>query len=65
MTAPSEAGMRAYLAGLRVAELRAMAVDARYRWELRRGELIDFLVAYQPRTVAEAMAAQRDAPAAG
>lgn len=47
--------MRYFLGTLKVNELRAMAVDMRYRWESRRDEIIDFLVKYVPSKVAEEM----------
>jgi hypothetical protein len=46
-------GLRIYLDGLSVKELRDLAVDARYRHELRKAELIDFLLEYNPQIVRE------------
>lgn len=37
------------LEGKSVRELRVIAVDARYRWELKKCELIKYILDYQPR----------------
>jgi hypothetical protein len=52
---PSEVEIRDFLRGLTVVQLRALAVDMRYRWEGRRSELIDFLVRYRPPALLHAM----------
>jgi len=36
---PDEYSLRAYLANLKIRELRELAVDMRYRWEARRADL--------------------------
>lgn len=47
----NESALRHYLTTLTVRELRAMAVDMRYRWESRRTDLVNFLVEYVPHLV--------------
>lgn len=37
------------LESMSVKELRSIAVDARYRWELTKPELIKYILDYQPR----------------
>lgn len=49
-----EDSLRAYLRGLKVAELRAMAADGMmYRHESKKAEIVEWLVRYLPRTVRE------------
>lgn len=41
------------LTAMPVSALRVIACDARYRWELNKGELVKFILDYQPRRSTE------------